>query len=254
MMPIDDDPLTDGNGSNQESEQESSPDPAENNEFPEDPKLSLSEEEIEDEKGKNILEQVHTSRKRRPTKPSVIMRQCLQKSFSNEEELRGFCFDFAEEVHQELKEADRSTRIISALIIYCEARDEIETFWQHIKMMRPNQYKKFYPRWQKAYKEYQQWRESRDAMEAFDFAEDYSFEPGFIAQEGPTTSASSDQPHALTSDDPIVINDWFFNDLSRSEQSMVLTVALFEGVNRKHMIPISKEIEQRLAGDTPADA
>ncbi|MCB9098213.1 MAG: hypothetical protein H6632_01640 [Anaerolineales bacterium] len=253
MMPIDDDLGINGGSGDQDQSQELSSIPTEDHDFPEDPALSLSEEEIDDEKGKNILDQIHTSQKRRPTKPSLIMRQCLEKSFANEDELKDFCFDFAEEVHRELKESDRSKYIIRTLIIYCETRDEIESFWSSIEVIRPNQYKKFFPRWQKAYKAYQQWRENRDAMEAFDFVEDYTFEPGFIAQENSVPSATGNQPHALTSDEPIVINDWFFNDLNRPEQSMVLTVALFEGINRKYMAPIAKELEQRLDGNISTD-
>jgi hypothetical protein len=174
---------------------------------------------------------------RRPANPSLIIKDCLRKSFKDDADIKEFCSEYFEYFCKEIKETDRFSEIIQSLITYCDTHGEIEHLWSLIKEQRIEHYEKYYSKWKQMMVEYQSWQESR---------EQFIYKPGFVTREKPLVPDGEDKAHPLSGNNRAAINGWFYNELGSQEKSMVLTVALFEGINRKLMIPISQEIERRL--------
>ena len=165
--------------------------------------------------------------------PKDIIHDCLSASFSSHSDISDFCFYYFEPLSKELRETDGYERIIRRLIQYCNEHGLMEDLWLHIKEKRINQYNIYYPKWKQVN------MRTNDSIGQFD-------KPGSITREKPLAPDGGSQPHPLSGNNRAAINDWFYNELESQEKSMVLTVALFEGINRKLMIPISHEIERRL--------
>lgn len=195
---------------------------------------------------KKLIDQANNRHARRPASPSVITQRCLRESFTDYADIKGFCLGYFEDFYKEIKETDKFSDIIQSLIAYCDTRGEIDHLWSLIKEQRIKHYDKYYSKWKQMMDEYQSWQESRDNMQASDSIGQFIYKPGSVTREKPLAPDGENQAHPLSGNNRAVINDWFYNELGAQEKSMVLTVALFEGINRKLMIPIFHEIERRL--------
>lgn len=172
-----------------------------------------------------------------PPSPTRICRKCLQESYGGyESELRGICQDYFKPVSNNLKETDRLDDIVVQLILYCEKYHQFELLWGVIEKGRPNNYEKYYKLWQKAV----------ESMAMTDWLEQSRYETVSDSEKDRIGRSTRDEPHPLASEKTEAINKWFFNELNQQEQSFTLTVALFEGINRKLLGELTREIENRL--------
>jgi hypothetical protein len=171
-----------------------------------------------------------------PPSPTRICRECLEEAYGGyEDKLRAISQDYFKPVFNNLKELDRFDGIISQLILYCEKdHHRFECLWEIIKKDSPGNYKKYYQQWQKAV----------ESMEATD----YRYEPVPDSSENSRRVNPGDEPHPLATGNNDTVNKWFFDELNRQDQSFVLTVALFEGANRKLLSELNHKIESLLFG------
>jgi hypothetical protein len=168
--------------------------------------------------------------------PNEVLIECLKESFTSDRDLRNLCLARFEELHGELKESDRRAEIIGRLVEHCVERSTEHVLWDYIRERRPLRYDEFYSRWEKA-------RKSSSRPFGYYFGSE-SEQSARQRPSGPDGAGGGD--HVLAREDKAAIARWFHEDLDPEERSMVLTVALFQGINRKHMASISEEIERRL--------
>lgn len=168
-----------------------------------------------------------------------IIRDCLNESFPSPQFIAEFCHDEFEEVHREIKSVDGHGTIVTKLIQYCRMHRCIKRLWERIKIKRINQYEIYYPMWEQAEEESEKTKTAADDFDQYRESESTRVDESPAPGDDKTESMFLD-------DDRGAINKWFFNDLSPEERSMVLAVALFEGLNRKHIVSISKDIQGEL--------
>lgn len=183
---------------------------------------------------KEILE--FYDRQEKKKSPKRIIRDCLEESF-NATNIRSFCLNHTEleKIPSHSREGDPFDSIIDRLIQYCYENGIDENLWDCIRQDRERQYSKYYPKWKKA-------KEATHKNH-----NDQFFDPlEFRIQQKPITSNEVIRDHPLSGDDKAAINSWYHNGLNSEEKSMVLTVALFKGINRKHMTTIACEIQHIL--------
>lgn len=163
------------------------------------------------------------------------VRKCLDESFDLPE-LQAFCHDYFDYVYKRLGDHDGFDHIITRIIGYCRKHLAFESLWEKIKEKELIGYE-YYLDWKQAFKE-----------------NDYNEYEVIADYETPrTVQNTGDQPHPLTTEDSRAIAEWFFKTLTHQEQSLVLTVALFEGMNRRQMALIAQDIN-RLLFDQPSNA
>ncbi len=85
--------------------------------------------------------------------PKQIIRECLNESFLSIDDLKGFCFFHFEGVHREIKKEDGHGVIVTRIMQHCYANACMDLLWECIKIERSNQYKKYYPMWERAEKD-----------------------------------------------------------------------------------------------------
>lgn len=196
------------------------------NKGPKDAKPKRQNDNDQKEKVKELLDKYRST-------PIEIILDCLKRSFS-EQEIRELCLTKFEDVHRNLKEIDRLDSITERLVSHCDRRSSVDVLWECIRINRPSKYEEFYPKWQ-------------EAMEAFGNPNDqFGDVAESTSRQGSPASDDEAKDHVLSRDDKAAINSWFHNKLDPQERSMVLTVALFQGINRKYMASISDEIRNRL--------
>jgi len=169
--------------------------------------------------------------------PKDIINDCLSESFASADEIFDFCYYSFEDLHKEMRETDGFKKNIRRLIQYCKTHRQEEHLWLCIKDKMINQYNKYYPDWKKAVEEQQMQKDLENL---------FAYKDRAITPEKPLSPDGEGQTHPLSGNDHAAINEWFFNELELHDKSQVLTVALFEGINRKFIEPISQEIERIL--------
>lgn len=190
----------------------------------------------ESDKQKILKDLINKSQR---TDPKDIIRKCLYESFDGLNDILNFCFYNFESLYKEVKEIGEFSTIIRRVIEYCNKHGAMEILWERLKEAdRGYHYNIYYPMWKQALTTFS------DSIGRFIDTSQPS------SRESATVLNYEDRNHPLSSDDIIAIIDWFQNELGAQERSMVLTVALFEGINRKHLISISNEIKQRLFDPT----
>jgi len=175
--------------------------------------------------------------------PKDIIYDCLSESFEGAGDIYNFCFYCFEDLYKELIETDGFEKNIRRLIQYCKTHRQDEYLWSCIKEKRINQYNIYYLKWKQAIED-QQRRKGSENLLTIDSIDQYKSRA--ITREKPLSPDGEGQTHPLSGNDPAAINEWFFNELELHEKSQVLSVALFEGINRKFIEPISQEIERIL--------
>jgi hypothetical protein len=166
------------------------------------------------------------------------MMECFGSAFHSEDALRGFCFNHFGDVHKTLKDTDRFFGIVRELICYCESRGRVTQLWDCLASENQAQYKQWFPRWSKAREKY---RDSREA--------EYAEFRGSASPPRPDEDRSS-SGHPLLSGNPETVSDWFFSDLDPSERGMVLATALFQGMNRTHLVAVAQSFGKLLGSPT----
>lgn len=177
-----------------------------------------------------------------PQPPNDIIRDCLTESFANFDDVSNFCFTHFESFSKELQANEGFKRAIVRLIEYCKTHGEIERLWSYIESKRKNHYNRFYPKWKQAIENVRRNQNNAEHSRAFDPIDQYKSDS--VIREN--VNNLTDDPHPLFANDLNEINLWFFDELDAPDQSRVLTVALFEGISRKHIEPIAQEIERKL--------
>lgn len=166
--------------------------------------------------------------------PTRIIQECLSVSFSGITYIKDFCFTYFEDLYKELNEGDGRSTIIRRIIQHSYEHDTVDYLWECIRTERINHYEKYHPKWKEAK------TLSPDSIGRFVDASEST------KRENPLAPDSEANAHPLAADDRAAINNWFHDELGPQERSMVLTIALFEGINRKYMISISEEIQRRM--------
>ncbi|MCP4119149.1 MAG: hypothetical protein GY737_27840 [Desulfobacteraceae bacterium] len=165
--------------------------------------------------------------------PEQIIRNCLTQSFSDPEDIGNFCFEYSDELHKEIRNTDKFATIVRKIIQHCNTNDCHDQLWQSIKAKRPNQFIKYHAMWEKSK------HKARNPK-----IHQFNTRIEFVKDD--VTQNKESQSHPLSGDDDSAILNWFYNDLDEDEKSMVITVGLFQGLNRKYMPPISDAIKQIL--------
>ncbi len=171
--------------------------------------------------------------------PKQIIRECLNKLLSSIDDLKNFCFDNFEDIHREIKKEDDHKTIVTRIMQHCYANACMDRLWECIKVQSINQHQIYYPMWELAKKKWERAETATNDLSQFRGSESARSDESPVAKNDKVS-------HVLLGDDRDAINKWFHNELSPEEKSMVLTVALFEGLNRKHIVSISKEIQREL--------
>jgi len=173
-------------------------------------------------------------------RPNDIIHDCLFKSFGNATDICNFCFYNFESLFKELLETDGLGKNIRRLIQHCNEYKIEEYLWSCLEKERQNYYKEFYIKWKQAIEEYQQSQDNSNKKRTVDPID--QFKPSSFTRDNLDDAKNKDHP--LSGKDRNNIRDWFFNTLDTHEKSQILTAALFEGMNRKLMEPISQEMER----------
>jgi hypothetical protein len=196
--------------------------------IPKEDKPKHQQESDQQKKFKDIIDQ------HRSPSPDVIIGKCLNISFTDYDDIKNFCSYHFNSLYKELKESDRFSKAIELLIQHCNKHASMETLWECIKIERKPHYDIYFPKWQEA--------KNASRNPADQFVD--TFESPI--RQNPLAPDDAAKDHPLSGSDVAAVNDWFHNELDSQEKSMVLTVALFKGINRKHMASISNEIQRRL--------
>jgi hypothetical protein len=183
-----------------------------------------------DERAKPNAQEVGDRVKEKRSRNHVwYVRRCLDESF-NLPDLQRFCHDNFDYVYKRYHDTGFD-RIITEIIDYCSKHPfKFEILWEKIKEERLTGYK-YYSDWKQVFKENEYEIILNDETQQ-------------IAQ------SIGNQPHALTTEDKATISEWFFKTLTRQEQGLVLTVALFEGINRRQMALIAEDLNRLLFDST----
>jgi nucleoside phosphorylase len=182
------------------------------------------------EEGKKLIKNIKS------TTPKDIIHECLYESFENASDFFGFCRYFFEDLYKEMRETDGFKMNIRRLIQYCKTHREEDYLWSCIQKERINLYNIYYPKWKLVIEDQQPQQEGIDSID--------QYKHRTIIPEKPLSPDGEGQVHPLSGNNHTAINEWFFNELELHEKSQVLTVALFEGINRKFIEPISQKIER----------
>lgn len=175
---------------------------------------------------------------KRAARPSSILKECLCSSFEDIEDFRNYCSEHFADVYKDLG-ASRFEASVLALIRHCETRSTVDYLWERIRLDRPHHYRTYYPRWQEA---------ALAAGAASRRGTDFG-SPHRGQRSAPETgSASLAHEHPLAQESEQAIRNWFYADLTDDERSLVLTTALFEGLDRKYIQAISQDLAEIVFG------
>jgi hypothetical protein len=142
-------------------------------------------------------------RTRRPSRE--ILEECLKKSFTatSKDDLISIIENGYSELAGKIECDDRIGYIIRIFINYCTENDEFGGLWSGIKKERPKRYDEFFYDWEMSYNNEQKIRSNK--------------------------SSKDEQKNQPEDKD---ITKWFFDELDDIKQSMVITTALFHGVEK----------------------
>lgn len=165
-------------------------------------------------------------------RPNSILKACLEKSFENDEDFRNYCSEYFADVYKDLGDGKFITNV-QALIRHCETRGTVDYLWERIREDRPRHYHTDYPLWREA---------MTTASAASRLSTDFGGSHRGEWQTPETGSASLVREHPLAQESEQAIRNWFYEDLTDDERSLVLATALFEGLDRKYIQAISRDL------------
>lgn len=158
--------------------------------------------------------------------PYRCLRGCLEQSF-DAESIRAFCHTFFSHVHKRIEEFDGFDRIITRLINHCEQQGTIQYLWELLKQEYKSHYDDYYPRWVRAVA-------ANESIRPNEYA---------LVERNSTSEAKGESRNTPLSKDEPDLTRWFFNELDADEQSLLLAVALFDGMSRQKLVSTAQVIE-----------
>lgn len=143
--------------------------------------------------------------------PREILELCLKKSFYGEhrEAIYSLCMNNFPECGQKIERVDRVPEIRNMLINYCTAKGIVDQLWSVVKRIRPIWYDEFHPQWEKSLE-----KEEKEKSAQYRGNEEKEIIGKQLEWNGEN------------------VVKWFFDDLEPVKKSMVMTVALFQGVEK----------------------
>uniref|UniRef100_UPI00405732EC hypothetical protein n=1 Tax=Candidatus Electronema sp. TaxID=2698783 RepID=UPI00405732EC len=143
--------------------------------------------------------------------PREILELCLRESFygDHREEIYSLCMNNFPECGQKIERVDRVPEIRNMLINYCTAKGIVDQLWSVVKRIRPIWYNEFHPQWEKSIKKEE--------------------EEKYAQYRGDEEKEIIDKQLEWKGENVV---EWFFEDLDDAKKSMVMTVALFQGVEK----------------------
>jgi hypothetical protein len=185
--------------------------------------------------------------------PREILRKYLTDSFNGPEELRTFCSWHFELFSKEVRESDGFDDTIVKLIRYYKARGRLEELWVCLSKERPHLQDRYLARWQQALRNERGEDHKRQRL-GDDDIDEYRHAASSALASSPKRAGGSARQCTLASGDDAAISDWFLNDLTLSDQGLVLGTALFLGLNREYLVQASRDLELILKADVDAEA
>jgi hypothetical protein len=165
--------------------------------------------------------------------PYRCLRDCIEVAF-NAETILTFCQTYFNPLYRGIRETESFESTVRKLLDHCDSHGAYELFWKSLRQERKSHYDTYYPKWQAAVQE-----------RGTSGAEDDSM---FFERESVTRVSTPDASgQSPLNKDAGELARWFFHDLKSSEQSLLLTVTLFEGMSRQKLIHISAALEALLA-------
>jgi len=171
----------------------------------------------------------------RPLQPLYYARSCLSDLFTGENQLRSECSIPFGKFVKNLKQEDRFDDITVQLVVYLESSCQMGIFWDWLFRIRPYasaDIANYRTQWERAVRYYKSSTANND--------KETELQPGVVQP------AVQDPTHPLQSGDKLKINEWFFETLSREEQSLAVTVGLFGGMKIDYLVELSQTIEKWL--------
>lgn len=175
----------------------------------------------------------------RPLRPLSLIHRALEDLFIDEDEIRNFCQKHFPKFARNLKVTDRFDAISVQFAQYCDTRHETQLFWENIKFERPNAYASLYKEWRVSV-EYYRDKKSHENTSDIDDGLEMDFETKVEKHH------VSDEYHPLRDGELDDVTKWFFEELSAEEQSLAITVALFEGMQLNNLMNMHSVINQWL--------
>ncbi len=205
-------------------------------------------------------------------KPKVVIKNCLNKVYDAEsiDDLLVYHLNETTRRIQKRHEFDTKVRLI---VVYIFEYEEVEDLWSGIKDKNSKIYEEFYPQWEKAIKKQQEEEEEEekeqeqakkrkqkkksnnqaeakdaqsDSLESVDDIDKNNDDYQRVFLKERPQQFETDTPHPLEGDDMNVLNEWFFKQLGLEDRSLLLTVALFEGIDRRYVNIIAKDVADNL--------
>jgi hypothetical protein len=140
--------------------------------------------------------------------------------------LRTFCQDYFQDVFRRIDEKEGFDAIVSKLIAYCDQRGITQELWVCFRKERPKSgIDSYYARWQKST------RKNAGRMD------DYNLVQRRVVAQAVSETGSS--PYDKSEAD---LARWFFGELASEERSLVLGVALMEGMTRAKLMKVATDI------------
>lgn len=155
-----------------------------------------------------------------------IVEICLNESFSEtgKSDLLSMIGNYFSKLSRKISDRDHIDDIIFSLIDYCLTNNELDNLWIAIEKVRPHQYKIFHCEW-KRYIEIEQ-------EQQYDGVKVHQYE-----------NFKNEQRRNANNEN---IVDWFFKNLDGFEQSVVITAALFQGIERNVFNELVQDVHSLL--------
>ncbi|MCI5192675.1 MAG: hypothetical protein D3915_06050 [Candidatus Electrothrix sp. AU1_5] len=159
--------------------------------------------------------------------PREICALCLKVSFfgTQKQEFILLIKNRIPEVGSSIEHQDRIYTIFSDILDYYDSRGNFDDFWLLIKEERKKQWENFYPKWEKALKKE---NDNPYQQEVKNIVEQQSFQTNTVK-----------------------IDDWFFQLNNSVVQSMAITAALFQGVEKNIFNEMVQDVHKRIFPPTP---
>ncbi|WP_417912454.1 hypothetical protein [Candidatus Electronema sp. TJ] len=143
-----------------------------------------------------------------------ICEECLKVSFYEDSkiEIRSLCKNKFPELGRTIGNDEHIDRVIEIILSFFEKNNKFDELWDVLRDKREKQCEKFQEEWERAKN-----KNAEDSSARFH--EDQNAE---IFKQQSSQDKNEDQN----------IASWFFNKLDRNQQSMVMTTALFQGVEK----------------------
>lgn len=198
--------------------------------------------QFEDETNQEPSSMNETLAEEKPERPVRVLRKTIEDLF-NDQDLRMFCLEHFEAVAKRVKATDDFDGIVLRLLEYCNTRYETDTFWKGIKADRPQAYDIWYKSWRKSFKYYENEQSTVDVED----------ELGVDFDSAVAKLHIDDEFHPLRKGNIDDITTWFFENLQKEEQSLALTIALFEGMQLNYIFELQSIMGKWLLGEENQD-